>query len=761
LRGDDELQRSNDRFRSLARSLAEMVWVAAPDGQAVDTSGWREYTGQTVEEICGWGWLDAVHAADRNAILAAMHRAAAGGESTAYHVASRIRGADGSYRQFDVRWVPVHGTDGSVQEWIGVCSAAPSEVTNRDRTERELRESEERFRATFEHAAVGIAHVGMDGRWLRVNERLCEIVGYPKDELLKLTFQAITHPDDLDRDLDLAGQLLRGDIDRYSMEKRYRRRDGSWLWAGLTGTIVRGRDGSPDYFIAVVEDISQRKELEDRLVDAEKHLRAVLDSMYAFVGVLSPDGILLEANRAALEAAGLRAEDVLGRRFEEAYWWSYDPDVQRQLSVAIERAARGEPSRYDVVVRLGPDRYEPIDFTISPLRDDSGQVTHLVPSAIVITERVEAERASRKSEAQFRTLADSIPQLAWMADAAGSIFWYNQRWFEYTGASPEDMQGWGWQAVQHPDWVEQVTERFRSAVERGEPWSDTFPIRGADGSYRWFLSRALPITDPDGKVQRWFGTNTDVTEQREAAEERERLYRIVRAASEAKSDFMSTMSHELRTPLNAIIGYADLLDTGVAGVLSDVASVYVDRIRLAAGHQKQLIEDILSFNHLDAQQETAQIQPVSVGDVVREITAVIAPLAEAKGLQLLTSDIEVKQIDTDARKLRQILINLLGNAVKFTASGHVSLRVRDANGTVRFEVEDTGIGLAADLIERAFEPFWQADRSLTRTAEGSGLGLPISRRFAHSLGGDIIVASEPGRGSTFTLVVPRNVAARP
>jgi PAS domain S-box-containing protein len=738
-----------------------MVWVAAPDGQAVDTSGWREYTGQTVEESCGWGWLDAVHAADRDEILAALRRAAESGGDMLCAVEPQIRGVDGRYRCFNVRGVPVHGTDGSVQEWIGVCSAAPSEVTNRDRTERELRESEERFRATFEHAAVGIAHVGMDGRWLRVNERLCEIVGYPKDELLKLTFQAITHPDDLDRDLDLAGQLLRGDIDRYSMEKRYRRRDGSWLWAGLTGTIVRGRDGSPDYFIAVVEDISQRKELEDRLVDAEKHLRAVLDSMYAFVGVLSPDGILLEANRAALEAAGLRAEDVLGRRFEEAYWWSYDPDVQRQLSVAIERAARGEPSRYDVVVRLGPDRYEPIDFTISPLRDDSGQVTHLVPSAIVITERVEAERASRKSEAQFRTLADSIPQLAWMADAAGSIFWYNQRWFEYTGASPEDMQGWGWQAVQHPDWVEQVTERFRSAVERGEPWSDTFPIRGADGSYRWFLSRALPITDPDGKVQRWFGTNTDVTEQREAAEERERLYRIVRAASEAKSDFMSTMSHELRTPLNAIIGYADLLDTGVAGVLSDVASVYVDRIRLAAGHQKQLIEDILSFNHLDAQQETAQIQPVSVGDVVREITAVIAPLAEAKGLQLLTSDIEVKQIDTDARKLRQILINLLGNAVKFTASGHVSLRVRDANGTVRFEVEDTGIGLAADLIERAFEPFWQADRSLTRTAEGSGLGLPISRRFAHSLGGDIIVASEPGRGSTFTLVVPRNVAARP
>jgi signal transduction histidine kinase len=142
--------------------------------------------------------------------------------------------------------------------------------------------------------------------------------------------------------------------------------------------------------------------------------------------------------------------------------------------------------------------------------------------------------------------------------------------------------------------------------------------------------------------------------------------------------------------------------------------------------------------------------------VVREITAVIAPLADAKGLQLLTSDIEVMEMATDARKLRQILVNLLGNAVKFTAKGHVSLRVREANGAVRFEVEDTGIGLAAELIQHAFEPFWQADRSLTRTAEGSGLGLSISRRFAHSLGGDIVVASEPGQGSTFTLVVPRN-----
>jgi PAS domain S-box-containing protein len=615
------------------------------------------------------------------------------------------------------------------------------------------------LRATFEQAAVGIAHVGLDGRWLRVNPALCDILGYTRHELSKLTFQDITHPDDLDADLTLAERLARGELDRYTLEKRYVRGDGSQVWATLTGSVVRTADGAADFFIAVVEDISQRKELEARLKGAEAHMRAVIDSMFAFVGVLTPDGELVEANRAALEAASLKPEDVLHRPFEETYWWAYDAAVQRQLREAIERAAGGEPSRYDVRVRLAPDRFEPIDFMIAPLRDEAGRITHLIPSAIIITERVAAEAALRESEERFRTLADNIPQLAWMADSSGSIFWYNRQWFDYTGTTFEEMAGWGWRAVHHPDWVEPVAERFRIAMERGEPWEDTFPLRAADGTYRWFLSRALPIRDPDGRVERWFGTNTDVTKQREAAAERERLYDQAQAASEAKSDFMATMSHELRTPLNAIIGYADLLEMGVPGSLPGDARRYVQRIRLAATHQKQLIEDVLMFNKLEAGQEQAEPQMVNICELVNELTAVVSPMAEAKGLRLeVPRGSPPEQVFADARKLRQILVNLLGNAVKFTEVGTVSLRIEETGDAIRFEVEDTGIGLQAHQLEVAFDPFWQADRSLTRTSEGSGLGLAISRRFARSLGGDIVVSSEPGQGSMFTLVLPRRAA---
>jgi PAS domain S-box-containing protein len=752
------------RFKALAHALAEIVWITGADGQAEDLPEWRAYTGQTADEVRGWGWLDALHPDDRDGARAAWDVAIATTGAKPYDVEYRVRAADGGYRWFSARGVPVLDAGGAVREWVGVC--ADVEDRKRSRAERdllleELERERERLRATFDQAAVGIGHVGMDGTWLRVNQQLCEILGRPCQELTRLTFQEITHPDDLAEDLELVERLLAGDIDHYSIEKRYLRGDGGTVWARLTVALVRSPDGSPEYFISVVQDISQHKDAEERLRGAERHLRAVIDAMFAFVGVTTPDGILIEANRAALEAADLEPEDVLGRPFEDAYWWSYDPAVQRRLREAIDRAAAGEASRYDVIVRLGPDRFEPIDFIIAPLYDEDGRVTHLVPSAMVITERVEAEEAVRESEARFRALADNISQLAWMTDAEGWIFWYNRRWFEYTGTTLEEMEGWGWQKVHHPDHLDRVVERFRGAVASGEPWEDTFPLRGRDGEYRWFLSRAHPIRDEEGKVSLWFGTNTDITADREAATERERLLEEVRAASAAKSDFMAVMSHELRTPLNAIIGYTDLLEMGVPTALPDGARATVERIRRAASHQRQLIDDILTFSRLDAGQEEVEDEVVPLQELLDEIDAVIAPLAARNGLELRIVADGSREIRTDPRKLRQILVNLLGNAVKFTRAGRVELRVEEEPECFRIVVEDTGVGMVDVEAARVFDPFWQAERGLTRTAGGSGLGLSISQRFARLLGGEISVESEKGRGSRFTLTLPRPSATDP
>ena len=151
-----------------------------------------------------------------------------------------------------------------------------------------------------------------------------------------------------------------------------------------------------------------------------------------------------------------------------------------------------------------------------PIRDEAGEVVRWFGTNTDITEQLEAEQALRDSEARFRELADNISQFAWTADRAGWIYWYNKRWYDYTGTTLEEMQGWGWQKVHHPEHVDRVVQRIRQSFETGTPWEDTFPLRGRDGSYRWFLSRALPIRDEAGEVVRWFGTNTDITEQIEA-----------------------------------------------------------------------------------------------------------------------------------------------------------------------------------------------------------------------------------------------------
>jgi PAS domain S-box-containing protein len=510
-------------------------------------------------------------------------------------------------------------------------------------------------------------------------------------------------------------------------------------------------------------------------------------------------------------------------------------------------------------------------------------------------ERRRAEQALRAEEERFRALADNISQLAWMADGAGAIFWFNRRWYEYTGTTSEEMRGWGWQGVHHPDHGERVVDRFRHAIAMEQPWEDTFPLRGGDGGYRWFLSRARPIRDEQGKVTMWFGTNTDITEQREAAAERERLAAeierqrrllksvtdnatsallvmdaegrgtfwnpaaermtgysaaeaigrtlgetihhsqsagappcdgcpierallhggeveghedvlirrngevfpvvcaakpivengrpagtvieirevtrekhaeeaLVRArdeaeeANRAKSEFLATMSHELRTPLNAILGFTDLMEIGVPEPLPQQTRSQVRRIDESARHLLGIIEQILTFSRVEAEQERVTEEVVDLRELILSAAAMTDPLAQKKGLQLVC-DLEraPEMIRSDQQKLRQILLNLLGNAIKFTAHGVVEVTGLQESGEVILRVRDTGIGISPEHLSRVFEPFWQVDQSHTRTSGGTGLGLTVSRGLAQLLRGDIHVHSEPGVGSIFELRLPVRV----
>jgi signal transduction histidine kinase len=247
-----------------------------------------------------------------------------------------------------------------------------------------------------------------------------------------------------------------------------------------------------------------------------------------------------------------------------------------------------------------------------------------------------------------------------------------------------------------------------------------------------------------------------LTEELETANvELEEAVERSETASRAKTEFLAVMSHELRTPLNAIVGYSDLLHAGVSGPLNETQRTQLSRIRSSSFHLLDLIQDVLSFSRIEAGREELRIADVDVQQLAQDAYNYIEPQCREKGLEPridLTADSIV--VVTDPAKLRQILLNLLNNACKFTDTGTVSLRVRRENEDVVFAVSDTGPGIAAEHYDKIFEPFTQVDQSTTRQKGGAGLGLPVSRRLAHLLGGDLVMDSELGKGSTFTLRLP-------
>ena len=410
------------------------------------------------------------------------------------------------------------------------------------------------------------------------------------------------------------------------------------------------------------------------------------------------------------------------------------------------------------------------DYLVKQLNGNDLQhaISRVIERVFLQVQRKHAEEELRRSQEEFRAMANSIPQLAWMARPDGWIFWYNQRWHDYCGSTPEQVEGWGWKSVHDPNELPRIIEKWSAAIASSLPWEDTFPLRRHDGEMRWHLSRAMPFRDATGKVTLWFGTNTDITEERNKAEERERLLdseRSARAESERagrmKDEFLATLSHELRTPLNAILGWSQLIRRGVDDkeTLEEGISVIERNARV----QVQLIEDLLDMSRIISGKVRLDIQSVDVSSFVDAAIETVSPSAEAKGIRLQKIvDHHAGPISGDPGRLQQVVWNLLSNAIKFTPKGgRVQVLVERVNSHIELSVTDTGQGIKAEFLPHVFERFRQADATTTRAHGGLGLGLAIVKHLVELHGGTIDAKSAgEGQGSTFTVSLPIAVVRR-
>jgi PAS domain S-box-containing protein len=275
-------------------------------------------------------------------------------------------------------------------------AALRGEVAQRQKVEENLRASEEQFRGVFRHAAVGIMVTNLDGAWVEVNPRLGEILGRSPSSLLGAYLEDFAHPEDQTGARELDHSLLAGLVDGYDLEKRLRHEKGHDVWVRLSTSVLRAASGNPQGRISVVEDITARKEAEEALRHSERHLREILDGLTAYVTVLAPDGTVVQANRAALDAAGLRSRDVVGKAWVNTSSWTYAPAAQERIARAIKRATQGELQRFDIAMRTANGRFLILDLAVAPMYGEAGRVIYLIASGADITSRKRVEEENRR-----------------------------------------------------------------------------------------------------------------------------------------------------------------------------------------------------------------------------------------------------------------------------------------------------------------------------------------------------------------------------
>ena len=398
----------------------------------------------------------------------------------------------------------------------------------------------------------------------------------------------------------------------------------------------------------------------------------------------------------------------------------------------------------------------PIEDSAAPIRDAGGKTVGVVMVFHDVTERRRTARALRQSESSFRTLGDSIAQLAWAARADGFIYWYNRRWYEYTGTTPEQMEGWGWQSVHDPAVLPAVLEKWRTSIALGEPFEMEFPLRGADGIFRTFLTRAIPQRDSAGRVMQWFGTNTDVSEHIESEKRLRESAEALRAASRAKDEFLAALSHELRTPLTPVLMLAADMEQSAelpAAVRADFAM-----IRKNVELEARIIDDLLDLTRITRGKLALRFETVEVHGLIEHALAILGSDREAKRITVaLDLAAAEHHVGGDGVRLQQVFWNVLKNAIKFTPEGgRIAIRSWNEDGHLRVAATDSGLGITAEEMPRIFTAFAQGREAAASRFGGLGLGLSISALLVREHRGRIW-AESAGRdqGATFHLELPR------
>jgi len=750
-RSEARLRESEERYRLLVEQSVDGILVHDAELRYVEANPSAcRMLGYSREELLGLTVADMIAPDEIARVVPDIDRFARGEVRPSEY---RCRRMDGSTFLGEVVGSPL--PDG---KFLGILR----DITERKHLETLHLENERRLRSALEGSGQGVWDWDIGTGEVYFSPLWKAMVGYGEDELPNRieAWQSRLHPDDKPPVMAALEAYFLGQSDEYAAEYRFRCKDGGYRWIQAKGiSVERTAAGRPRRIIGVHLDIHARKQAEQALGNSEALLRATLEATADGILVVNDRGRVLAANRRFQEL--WRIPDGVLTRAIDAELTDYMSAQLQEPATFLDtaRALRAGDAVIADTLRFSDGRV--FERYSVPLRGE-GQLARLC-SYRDVSERERAYAALGESEQRFRQIADSAPVLIWMAGLDQGCHFFNQVWLDFTGRTLEQESGNGWVEGVHPDDLPRCLDIYLRSFDARESFRSEYRLRRHDGQYRWILDQGSPRYSRDGAFLGYIGSCIDITEMTEIRETLERVNsdletrtREAEAANQAKSRFLAHMSHELRTPLNAILGFAQILEHEM---LTDDQRTMVTMMHEAGDSLLRIINDVLDLAKIEAGKLRLEQQAFALPPVLDRVERLMSRLARDKGLvfEVCHPEGDCGSLLGDPQRIEQVLVNLVGNAIKFTDHGEVRLKVTAIPSPatrLRFAIHDTGDGIAPEVLNRLFQPFSQGDSSISRRHGGTGLGLVISQRMVEQMGGTMGVSSQWGKGSTFWFELP-------
>jgi PAS domain S-box-containing protein len=757
-----QLRASEARFRSLVTATSAIVWNCPASGRfETEQFAWAAFTGQTLDEYQGWGWLDAVHPDDHAHTTAAWKHAL--DAQSLYQTEHRLRRADGEYHHMHVRGVPISDETGVIYEWVGVHTDISTSVAanaERERLLREVQAATNRMADIFQKAPAFMCVLGgPDHVFEIVNERFLQLVGN-RDFVGQSVRQSLPEVEGQGF-LELLDQVYKtGEpFVGIDMPVRLQRSFGAPLEQRIVDFVympLRNADGAVTGILVHGIDQTHRKLAE--LAQKENQDRLLLATEAAELGLWSwspVEGKVVWENQRSYEIFGLPLSDtsITAKSFIEHFVYPDDVSAFNQsVALTFETGARfffqGRIRRTDGSVRwvefIG--RAQPVQDAAPPL---------IIGTISDITSRKLAEIELYESRERFQKIVSQAATGVVQVNIEGRVTLVNQRYCEMLGYSEDELLGMSVVDITAPDFVQPTLDALKSVIAGGPGFVIEKQYRRKNGSFIWATSSVSALRGPAGEYQGAVAIVVDITDRKRADEKLRRLASDLSEADRRKTEFLATLAHELRNPLAPIRSGLGVMR--LAGDNPSALAKVRDMMDRQVSYMVRLIDDLLDVARISGGKMDLKKERVDLKHVLSGAVETSLPLIEAAQHQL---EVDIPDdplpIIADLTRIAQVVANLLNNAAKYTpAGGHIRLSARREGSGAVITVTDSGVGIPEESLATVFDMFSQVGRNLDRSQGGLGIGLSLVRRLVEMHGGTVVAMSAgAGKGSTFTVRLP-------